>query len=203
MSKSYIENESGYHKSAKEIMVKWLEDGGFNDLKWNGGKWYEDGVYMEYPLIDTSDEYPECGNAIAFNYNTGDGRYEYYKGYRYKKDNKGNYIYDENGNWISENEDYNKNIEIQKNDYLCPSYQECINYGEIPKAVLDIALVYKGCIVKGFEIHYTNKVSNKKKQKLYQHFSDKFLNIYEIDAHTILKQTKKPDNILQYCSKIL
>jgi hypothetical protein len=203
MSKSYIENESGYHKSAKEIMVKWLEDGGFNDLKWNGGKWYEDGVYMEYPLIDTSDEYPEYGNAIAFNYNTGDGRYEYYKGYKYKKDNKGNYIYDENGDWISENEDYNKTIEIENNDYLCPSYDKCIKYREIPIAVLDIAVVYKGCIFEGFEINYKNKVSDEKKQKIYEHFRDKQLAVYEIDADTILKQTKKPDNILQYCSKIL
>lgn len=87
------------------------------------------------------------------------------------------------------------------NEIYCPTYEQCISAGDIPIAVLDIAIVYKGYINYGFEVYYKNKVSEDKKQKL-KPFKG-HIEIYEIDAHNILKHVKKPDNILNYCIKIL
>jgi hypothetical protein len=168
-SKQFIENESGYHKSAKKILCEWLKTGGFNDFPCSGGKWFGDGVFMEYPLISALNEYESFGGCLSFNYLIGDDRMDYYSD--------------------------------KHNDERCPTYNECVAYGDIPVAILDLAIVYKGFLSCGFEICYKNKVSEEKKQKL-QIFKGA-IEIYEINANDILKQVKKPDNILDYCIKIL
>ena len=40
------------------------------------------------------------------------------------------------------------------NEIYCPTYEQCISAGDIPIAVLDIAIVYKGYINYGFEVYY-------------------------------------------------
>lgn len=168
MKKPYIINESGYHISAKKILCEWLETGGFNDFRCSSGKWFGDGVFMEYPLINALNEYEGCG-FLSFNYHTGDERADYYS-----------------DKW---------------DDERCPTYDECIQYGDIPVAILDLAIVYNGFLSCGFEICYKNKVSEEKKQKL--RIFKGAIEIYEINANDILKQVKKPDNILDYCTRIL
>ena len=171
VKKLFSVNESGYHNSAKKILFEWLCSGGFNDLNYYT-HWAGDGVYMEYPLINTEKKMgSKC--AYGFNYHFGDERYDYY---------------------------FNHSKKF-KNDQWCPSFNQCVDFGEIPIAVLDLAIIYKGTVTIGFEIFYKNKVSNEKKLKLQENFED--ITIYEINAHDILKQTHKPINILQYCTKIL
>jgi hypothetical protein len=47
-----------------------------------------------------------------------------------------------------------------------PSYSQCVGNNDIPIAVLDIAVVYKGCVQEGFEIYHTHRVDEKKKREL-------------------------------------
>lgn len=89
--------------------------------------------------------------------------------------------------------------EFENSDWN-PSYDECVKVGQIPIAILDIAIVSKGYITYGFEICYTNPVSIAKKAKL-QQLSGMF-GIYEIDADAILKLTSKPKTILNLCTQI-
>ena len=92
---------------------------------------------------------------------------------------------------------------IGENDnFIVPSYEKCIAFGEIPIAILDVAIIYKGIIKCGFEIYHKNKVNNNKKTRLNTHFGKSSLTIYEINANSILKQIKKPNKILPYCKKI-
>jgi hypothetical protein len=83
-----------------------------------------------------------------------------------------------------------------------PTYEKCIQYGEVPIAILDVAVVKKGCIVYGFEVCHKNPVSESKKEKLRTHFSKCGLTIYEIQASDILNAVGKPD-IFSICKTII
>ena len=47
-----------------------------------------------------------------------------------------------------------------------PTYKQCVDNNDIPVAILDIAVVYKGCVFEGFEVYHTNKVDDIKKEKI-------------------------------------
>lgn len=70
---TFVRRESFKHKFAKELIYKWLKEGGFEDVKsyenCNGN-----GVFVEYPLCPNT--YP---NSAAFNYNHGSSSYAYYR----------------------------------------------------------------------------------------------------------------------------
>ena len=90
------------------------------------------------------------------------------------------------------------------NNDFAPTYEQCIANKDIPIAVLDIAIVYKGIIFKGFEIYHTHKVDEEKKEKIKELCNGLVgFELYEIDAETILKQCEKPKDILSLCKRIL
>jgi hypothetical protein len=66
---SFKENESGFHKSAKQILCEWLN----KDIK---TEWCGDGAIMEYPLCEYL--YPEGCSVVGYGYNQGDGHYDDY-----------------------------------------------------------------------------------------------------------------------------
>jgi hypothetical protein len=82
-----------------------------------------------------------------------------------------------------------------------PTYIDCINYGEIPLCLLDIAIIYKGYIKYGFLVSHNNNII---KKKLYNNINN--IDIYEISVDNFLQlQNKKLsiDIFLNYCNKIL
>lgn len=84
-----------------------------------------------------------------------------------------------------------------------PTYEQCIANNDIPVAVLDIAVVYKGCLLEGFEVYHTHKVDDNKKGKIIDLTNGLSFKLYEISAEKILCQTKIPDNIYTLCNKII
>ncbi len=84
-----------------------------------------------------------------------------------------------------------------------PTYEQCIAIGDIPVAILDIAVVYKGCVIEGFEIYHTHKVDNEKRSKLDKLTKRLGFKLYEIDAETILRQIEKPTDIYKLCNIII
>jgi hypothetical protein len=84
-----------------------------------------------------------------------------------------------------------------------PTYKQCIENDDIPIAVLDIAVVYKGCIYEGFEVFHTNKVDNIKKEKIKKLTYDTDFKLYEISAEKILCQTTQPEDIYKLCNRII
>jgi hypothetical protein len=84
-----------------------------------------------------------------------------------------------------------------------PSYEKCVQYGETPIAILDVAVVEKGCIKYGFEVCHKNPVSEIKKKKLREHFEGHGLTIFEIQASDILNYVGKPDDIFGMCETII
>lgn len=163
---SFIQKESFKHKYAKELLFNWLNEGGFDDFKTPSGGWWGDGVFMEYPIVKVPDQHHFNGT-LGFNYNFGDGRYEYY--------------------------------ESKTGHKISPTYQQCVDYGDIPIAVADIAIVHKGNIDAIFEIYHKNKVSDNKINKLIQNFGELNFHLYEISASALLRLTEKPKNIMEYC----
>lgn len=81
-------------------------------------KWTGDGVFTGYPLVDTFDNFGH-GGFLGFNYDDGKGRIRYYE-----KCTEG------------------------RLENVSPSYADCVNYGETPIDILDIACVSKGHIYR-------------------------------------------------------
>ena len=84
-----------------------------------------------------------------------------------------------------------------------PTYEQCVANNDIPIAVLDIAVVYKGGIHEGFEVYHTHKVDNIKKNKIKELVRGTNFKLYEIDAEKILCQTKMPEDIYKLCNVII
>jgi hypothetical protein len=84
-----------------------------------------------------------------------------------------------------------------------PTYEQCIANNDIPIAVLDIAVVYKGCLFEGYEVYHTHKVDDTKKGKIMDLTKGLRFELYEISAEKILCQTKKPENIYTLCNRII
>ena len=84
-----------------------------------------------------------------------------------------------------------------------PTYEQCIVNKDIPVAVLDIAVVYKGCLKEGFEVYHTHKVDQTKKKKIMDLTKGSCFKLYEISAEQILCQTTKPANIYTLCDRII
>jgi hypothetical protein len=84
-----------------------------------------------------------------------------------------------------------------------PTYEQCIANNDIPLAVLDIAVVYAGCLFEGYEVYHTHKVDDTKKGKIMDLTKGKYFELYEISAEKILCQTKKPENIYTLCNRII
>jgi len=95
-----------------------------------------------------------------------------------------------------------EHYESLTNYEIAPTYKQCVDYGEIPIAVADIALIHKGTVSAIFEICHINKVSDNKIDKIMQKFDGCICDIYKIKADDILKQTKKPTHILKYCEQL-
>lgn len=84
-----------------------------------------------------------------------------------------------------------------------PTYEQCIANNDIPIAVLDIAVVYKGCLFEGFEVYHTHKVDDTKKGKIMDLTKGLDFKLYEISAEKILCHTKIPENIYTLCNIII
>ncbi len=84
-----------------------------------------------------------------------------------------------------------------------PSYSQCILNNDIPLAVLDIAVVDKGCVFEGFEVYHTHRVDYNKREKIMKLTEGLDFKLYEISAEKILCQTKVPDDIYKLCDIII
>ena len=84
-----------------------------------------------------------------------------------------------------------------------PTYKQCIANNDIPIAVLDIAVVYKGCLFEGFEVYHSHKVDDTKKGKIMDLTKELGFKLYEISAEKILNRTKMPENIYTLCNNII
>jgi len=84
-----------------------------------------------------------------------------------------------------------------------PTYEQCIANNDIPVAVLDIAVVYKGSLFEGFEVYHTHKVNDTKKGKIIDLTEGLAFKLYEISAEKILCLTEKPDDIYSLCDRII
>uniref|UniRef100_A0A6C0E0Y4 Uncharacterized protein n=1 Tax=viral metagenome TaxID=1070528 RepID=A0A6C0E0Y4_9ZZZZ len=170
---TFEDNESYMHKKAKEVLQEWLKsENGFEDLK-TDEKWVGDGVFLEYPLIDINDSLEnDTGYKTAFNHFDVTGKSDWY------------YYNDVCSNWTP------------------PTYEQCVKNGDIPYAILDIAYVYKGRIICGFEICHKNKVSVQKQKKFQTRQGFRNTYIYEIQSSAIMNQTKKPKRILPFCTRL-
>ncbi len=91
-------------------------------------------MHLEYPLIPAMNRGEKWGNVVGYGYHVGDG--------------SGRYEY------------YH---EVTCGDFN-PTYKQCIQNNDIPIAVLDIAVVYKGCVSEGFEVYHTHRVDDTKKK---------------------------------------
>jgi hypothetical protein len=99
--------------------------------------------------------------------------------------------------------DGNREYYANNTNNFNPTYIQCVENNDIPLAVLDIAIVYKGCIFEGFEVYHTNKVNNDKKEKIKKLTHDIDFKLYEISAEKILCQTKIPEDIYKLCDRII
>ena len=84
-----------------------------------------------------------------------------------------------------------------------PTYKQCVANKDIPIAVLDVAVVYKGCVFEGFEVYHTHRVDDIKKRKIQELTKNRGFKLYEISAEKILCQTKTPENIYKLCEVII
>ena len=74
-----------------------------------------------------------------------------------------------------------------------PTYDDCVSFGIRPTRVIDVVLTHKGCPMWFIEICYKNPTSIEKINELKSLGMD---NLIEIDAEWIMKQTKRPDEII-------
>lgn len=91
--------------------------------------------------------------------------------------------------------------EITDNKYN-PTYDQCIANNDIPLAVLDIAMIYKGRIYEAYEVYHTHKVDHDKMEKIKKLTKGCNFKLYEVSAEDILRQTKKPEDITTICDLI-
>jgi hypothetical protein len=105
-------------------------------------------------------------------------------------------------NYHTGDERYDYYDEVTSSNFN-PSYKQCIQNNDIPIAVLDVAVVCKGCLLEGFEVYHTHQVDENKKKKITELTTGKCFDLYEISAETILRQTKAPENIYGLCDKII
>ena len=75
-----------------------------------------------------------------------------------------------------------------------PTFDWCIANQLYPYAVVDVMVSHKGSPCYGFEVVYKHPCDQEKINKLKQH-CNKRIEIYEISAEWILKQTKKPQKL--------
>jgi len=78
-----------------------------------------------------------------------------------------------------------------QNEYV-PTYEECISLGIYPKRVIDVVLTHKGTPTWFIEICHKNPTSQEKINELEMLG---VINLIEIDAEWIMKQTKKPTEL--------
>jgi hypothetical protein len=74
-----------------------------------------------------------------------------------------------------------------------PTYDDCVSFGIRPTRVIDVCLTHKGCPMWFIEICHKNPTSIEKINELKSLGMD---NLIEIDAEWIMKQTKRPDEII-------
>lgn len=174
----FVENFK--RKVVRKLIYKWIIKKKIKDIA-EDGKWFGDGIYKKFPLIDLKElygtEYDIIDHIFAYNYNTGDDRCKYYM----KKVNK------------TSNE----------KDYI-PTFKKCVKYGEIPIAILDIVSIYKGVVMKAIIIKSDNEKYNKiLRNELKKRFADTRTEIYELDPNKILNLTKIPNKIFDFCEQII
>ena len=91
-----------------------------------------------------------------------------------------------------------EDMSVEDHNKLCseyvPTYNECINLGIYPKRVIDVVLTHKGSPLWFIEICHKNSISQEKINELK---ALGVINLIEIDAEWIMKQTKKP-TMLEY-----
>lgn len=82
-------------------------------------------------------------------------------------------------------------------DGFVPTYNQCVENNLYPISVIDVVLPHKGSPAYFIEICHTNPVSNKKIEiiKQFNIENSNHINLIEIDAEWILKQTDIPNKL--------
>lgn len=138
-------------------------------------KWEGDGVHLEYALV------PAMRSRI-------EERFETLMAYN-------------NASFISDGvKDTTCYTPMQR---FNPSYDDCLKNGDVPLAILDIAVVDHAEVVEGFEIYHSHKVDNNKIKKIIELTQGKYFKLYEVSAEKILCQTKPPENLYDLCDIII
>lgn len=166
--------ESGIHDYAKVKIQEWTSHMAIRGNR--GGSW------LEYPIIKNA-------------FDAGLPLLDEYFLFRYDKNGKiGNYntrCCDEIPQKILE-----KYWTKQKGGDYVPTYDYCVKMGEIPVAIVDVALPYKGGIYEIWEITYKNKLTQEKVDKIYNIVKDSAFGeptLYEISAEWVIKQNIHDD----------
>ena len=175
--------ESYSHKLSKNVLKEWFING-LNLYSIEGKKENvdsisyritDDDILFEYPLALVTKTFDNCpSNTFVSGYGWG-------------------YLLDKSGSSVQE---------WFPNDPMTyvPNYDECINSGYNPIAIIDLVVVHKGSIIFGIEICNKNPVSNNKQHKIIELYNKTNHHnqtpIFEIDSNWIMQQTKQPKTLL-------
>ena len=173
--------ESYSHKLSKDILKEWLNNGlnlysiG-NDKEEHSISYRitDDDILFEYPLAFTKDFDGSLSNTFV----SGNG-------WGYILNKKGvsiqSYCHDDPGTYI-------------------PTYDECINSGNIPISIVDVVVYHKGSVIFGIEICNKNPVSVEKQIKIIELYDKTGQHsqtpIFEIDSNWIMQQIKQPKKLI-------
>ena len=167
--------ESYSHKLSKDILNEWLNNG--LNLYSIGNDTIEHPISYRITDDNILFEYPlaltkEQNGSFSNTFVCGNG-------WGYILNKKG--VFDDPGTYI-------------------PTYDECINSGNIPIAIIDVVVYHKGSVIFGIEICNKNPVSVEKQIKIIELY-DKTEHhwqtpIFEIDSNWIMQQIRQPKKLI-------
>jgi hypothetical protein len=132
-------------------------------------------------------------------FSSGDGEYCTFENLSFRK----NYVIAEYP--LAINDRFDSSIHLWHECYDgaedAPSFDWCVDNGIYPYAVLDVMVSEKGHPRYGFEVVYKHACEPEKINKLERHCGG-LIEVYEISAEWILKQTKKPSK-LEFIRRII
>lgn len=175
-------SESYLHAAARHVMLGWLRNASeragvgnhvyFDDINWQvnraGPEW---GVWPEYPLVDDMRE----------------NSYYSWDEYNFSWSIKGD---PDDGPklWRMEGPSF------AKTNPPIPTYEELVQIGHPPFAILDIAIQNKGCLVHGIEIVHKHDLTPKKMKLL-----EDIPRVWRVDARWVLGQIGEPLDFPDEC----
>jgi len=89
------------------------------------------------------------------------------------------------------------------NNIYGPTYSDCLEFGDIPVTILDVACVTNVQVYAGFIICNQFDVNKYLKKNLEKYFNGCDIKIYEIKENDIINQKTNLDNIFKYCKQII